>query len=326
MIKLDFPRVSLCHRPTPLEPMPRLSEHLGGPALYVKRDDCTGLAGGGNKTRKLEFLAAAALEQGADTLVTTGGVQSNHARQTAAAAARLGLKCQLVLPQVVPRDDELYQHNGNVLLDGLLGAELHIVESREAAQARIAELTESKRAYYIPTGGSTPVGALGYVDAARECLDQCRTQGIEPTQHVLVTGSGGTHAGVLAGLLASGCDQPVIGLSVAHSAQEASKTVCSLVAETAELLGSKVTGIEGHVDVRDEWIGPGYGIPTDAMREAVGLTARLEGILLDPVYTGKAMAGLIHLVRSGELGPDNRIVFWHTGGSPALFAYQGDLA
>ncbi len=326
MIDLDFPRVSLCHRPTPLEPMPRLSKHLGGPNLYIKRDDCTGLGTGGNKTRKLEFLAAAALEQGADTLVTTGGIQSNHARQTAAAAAKLGLRCQLVLPQVVPRTDASYQKNGNVLLDGLLGAEVHVVENREAAQAKIAELTASEQSYFIPTGGSTPVGALGYVEAATECLDQCKELEIEPTVHVVVTGSGGTHAGLLTGLLANGSEQRVVGFSVAHPAQEAADTVRSLVTQTAELLGLPAADTSDRVDVRDDWIGPGYGEPTAAMRNAVGLIARLEGILVDPVYTGKALAGLIDLIGGGEFTPDDRIVFWHTGGAPALFAYEAEFA
>jgi len=325
MIDLDFPRVTLCHRPTPLEAMPRLSEHLGGPALFIKRDDCTGLAGGGNKTRKLEFLAAAAIEQGADTLVTTGGVQSNHARQTAAAAAKLGLRCELVLPQIVDRSDEAYQKNGNVLLDGLLGARLHIVDGREAAGARIAELSAAANAYFIPTGGSTPVGALGYVDAAGECLDQCAQLGVEPTHHVVVTGSGGTHAGLVTGLYASDSDQRVVGFSVAHSAEADTQTVAALGKETAELLKLDGSGLQDRVDVRGDWMGPGYGVPTESMRNAVRLVAQTEGILLDPVYTGKAMAGLIELVGRGEFGADDRVVFWHTGGSPGLFAYQAEF-
>ncbi len=325
-----FQRVTLCHRPTPLEPLKRLSEYLGGPQLIMKRDDCTGLAGGGNKTRKLEFLIADALAQGADTVITTGGLQSNHARQTAAAAAKIGLKCELVLPRIVARHDRLYESNGNILLDRLLGATVHVVEDRDDAQQRIEHLTEvasarGGKAYYIPTGGSTPMGALGYVDAMLECLNQAANAGLAPTHHIVVTGSGGTHAGLLVGLMHANSPQRICGFSVAHTAEQSKSTVRSLAGETAELLGLTRDVEDRQIWVDDEFIGPGYGEPTEAMLEAVTLTARLEGILLDPVYTGKAMAGLIASIRRGQFEPTDQIVFWHTGGTPALYAYQPHL-
>ncbi len=322
-----FQRVSLCHRPTPLEPLNRLSEHLGGPQLIMKRDDCTGLAGGGNKTRKLEFLIADALEQGADTVITTGGLQSNHARQTAAAAAKFGLKCELVLPRIVDRRDLLYESNGNILLDRLLGATVHVVNGRDEAEHRIQQLTEASgvhgaKAYFIPPGGSTPIGALGYVDAMLECLNQAEHAGLSPTHHVVVTGSGGTHAGLFVGLLHQNSEQRVCGFAIAHAAEQHKSVVRSLAGETAALLGlSRDVRIE-QILVDDEFRGPGYGEPTEAMLEAISLTARLEGILLDPVYTGKAMAGLIESIRRGRFRPTDQIVFWHTGGTPAIYAYQ----
>lgn len=323
----QFPRVSLCHRPTPLEPLNRLSEYLGGPQLMMKRDDCTGLAGGGNKTRKLEFLIADALQQGADTIITTGGLQSNHARQTAAAAAKAGLQCELVLPRIVDRRDLLYESNGNILLDRLLGATVHVVNGRGEAEDRIQHLTEAavadgKKAYFIPAGGSTPRGALGYVDAMRECLHQAEQAGISPTHHVVVTGSGGTHAGLLVGLLHQNSEQRVCGFAIAHTAEQHKSVVRSLAGETAALLGRSPDARIEQILVDDEFRGPGYGEPTEAMLEAISLTARLEGILLDPVYTGKAMAGLIESIRRGRFKPTDQIVFWHTGGTPAIHAYQ----
>ena len=322
-----FQRIALCHRPTPLESLNRLSEHLGGPRILMKRDDCTGLAGGGNKTRKLEFLMADALEQGADTVITTGGLQSNHARQTAAAAAKIGLKCELVLPRVVDRHDPLYESNGNVLLDRLLGAIIHVVDDRDEAERRIQQLTAAVaarggKAYFIPTGGSTPVGALGYVDAMLECLDQAEQAGVTPTHHIVVTGSGGTHSGLLVGLMLKNSPQSLCGFSVAHAASQDRSVVRSLAEKTAKLVGLSRDVDSQQIRIDDKFLGAGYGEPTKAMLEAVSLLARLEGILLDPVYTGKAMAGLIDAVRRGQFEPTDQIVFWHTGGTPALYAYQ----
>lgn len=322
-----FKRVSLCHRPTPLEPLNRLSEYLCGPQVMIKRDDCTGLAGGGNKTRKLEFLIADALEKGADTIITTGALQSNHARQTAAAAAKVGLKCELVLPRIVHRCDLPYESSGNILLDRLLGATVHVVNDRTEAEDRIHQLIEAasaqgEKAYFIPSGGSNPIGALGYVDAMTECLDQAEDAGLLPTHHVVVTGSGGTHAGLLVGLLQQNTEQRVCGFAISQAAEEHKAVVRSLANETAALLGHPLDVQIDQILVDDEFRGPGYGEPTDAMLEAVSLTARLEGILLDPVYTGKAMAGLIESIRRGQFQPTDRIVFWHTGGTPAIYAYQ----
>ncbi|MFW6124773.1 MAG: D-cysteine desulfhydrase [Pirellulales bacterium] len=320
-----FGRVGLCYLPTPLEPLARLSEHLGGPKLLVKRDDCTGLALGGNKARKLEFLLADALEHRADTVITTGGPQSNHARQTAAAAARLGLQCELVLPRASRWTSPLYETSGNVLLDDLLGASVHIVGAA-AGPATIQHVAEQVRArggtpYVIPVGGSTAVGALGYVAATRELLEQADRQGLQIDTIVVTTGSCTTHAGILVALHALGRSEKVIGMSIYYPAQRAAQVVREKARETAELLGVPHAGLEDRVVVTDDYLGPGYGEPTDAMVDAVRLTARREGLLLDPVYTGRAMSGLLDLVRAGRFGDTDNVVFWHTGGTPALFAY-----
>jgi L-cysteate sulfo-lyase len=323
----DLPRVPLAHLPTPFEPLPRLSEHLGGPQIWIKRDDQTGLALGGNKARKLEYLAADALASGCDTLVTTGGPQSNHARQTAAAAARLGLHCELILPRIVPRDDSQYEHSGNVLLDQLLGANASFPAASEFSQQSIDQLldtlkSQGSRPYFIPVGGSTPLGAVGYARAADELLDQAHRQQIAVDAIVVPTGSAGTHAGILAGLIRSGHPARVQGIAVSATTAEKEKLVATLTRQTLELLKHDGGSIDARVRVDDRFVGPGYGLPTDAMIDAVRLVARLEGLLLDPVYTGKAMAGLIEHVREGNFKPAEHVVFWHTGGTPALFAYQ----
>jgi D-cysteine desulfhydrase family pyridoxal phosphate-dependent enzyme len=334
MIDLDrFARVELCHRPTPLEEMPRLSDHLGGLRLLVKRDDCTGLAFGGNKTRKLEFLMGDALAQGADTVVTVGGVQSNHCRQTAAAAARLGLKCELVLPHLSRFSSSTYEMGGNVLLDRLLGARLHVTAGAEAAAARTREVLKEveargQRPYFIPAGGSTAIGAVGYVDAALELARQAHERKLSIDHVVITTGSCTTHAGVIVGIAAAeqtrlwDCRPAVIGISVYQRLPQVAATVKQKVRETAELLGLDGTKLEERVVVKDDYLGGGYGEPTDAMVEAVGLAARLEGLILDPVYTGKTLSGLIDLARQGFFKPSDKVLFWHTGGTPALFAYR----
>ncbi|MBL9124592.1 MAG: D-cysteine desulfhydrase [Planctomycetaceae bacterium] len=326
----DFPRLEIAHRPTPLEPLRRLSAHLGGPEILVKRDDCTGLAGGGNKARKLEYLLADAQAVGATTIITSGGVQSNHARQTAAAAARLGLRCELVLPEIVAISGDSYAANGNVLLDRLLGARLHIVADSAAARQKISEIAAGVAAagglpYVIPVGGSNALGALGYVAAVGELFEQLAAGQAAVDAIIVVNGSGGTHAGIVAGLIAHGSSIPVYGISVAHAAAVQTATTVRLVRESAELLGIACAELENRVVVLDQFIGPGYGLPTPEMRAALALVARIEGLLLDPVYTGKGMAGLIELVQRREFRAGQRVLFWHTGGTPGLFAYEPQL-
>jgi L-cysteate sulfo-lyase len=324
-----FARARFCHLPTALEPLPRLTAHLGGPQILVKRDDATGLGFGGNKTRKLEFLIGSALAEGADTLVTAGGVQSNHCRQTAAAAARHGLACALVLQRRVAWNHPDYERGGNILLDRLAGAELHLVE-READLAAEVELvaeelrSSGKRPFVIPIGGSTPVGALGYVAAGLELLAQAEATG-RPIDAILhASGSGGTQAGLLVALQALGTDVPVIGISVSDPKEELEATIAELTAQTAALLGTAAPRRAG-VQVLDGYVGVDYGQPTTGMREAVHFCAHLEGLFLDPVYTGKVMAGLIDLVRQRRFAKDQTVVFVHTGGTPALFPYLDAL-
>jgi L-cysteate sulfo-lyase len=328
-----FARVDLCHKPTRLEPMNRLADHLGGPRLYVKRDDCTGLAIGGNKSRNLEFLMADALAQGANTVITVGGVQSNHCRQTAAAAAKLGLKCELVLPHLSRFGSSTYDNSGNVLLNRLFGANLHITPDMDAATVRTSEVLDQvrdrgDRGYFIPAGGSTALGALGYVNAAWELAAQAQEQNLDIDYVVVTTGSCTTHAGLIVGF--EGVDQApdldchprVIGMSVFHRRDSALASVRQRVRETAKLVGLGEASLDEQVVVNDDYIGGGYGEPTGAMIEAVALAARLEGLLLDPVYTGKTLSGLIDLVRQRRFKATDNVVFWHTGGIPALFAYE----
>ena len=324
----QFPRSRFIHGPTPLEPLARLTEHLGGPSILVKRDDCTGLALGGNKNRKLEFLVGEAIRRGADTLVTAGGVQSNHCRQTAAAATRHGLKCELVLSRNVASNHPEYDRTGNVLLDRMFGASLHFVPAVVDWTTELEKVAEEVRGrggrpFVIPIGGSTPVGALGYVGCAQEILQQAAAMGRVIDAVVHCSGSGGTQAGLLVGLRGSGI--PVIGISCAAPRAEIAGLVLDLANSTAAKLGLPADFAAREVEVVDDYVGPGYGVPTPGMIEAVDLCARLEGLLVDPVYTGKAMAGLIGLVRKGRLKPDGTVIFVHTGGVPALFAYEDIL-
>ncbi len=281
-----FPRIRLGHFPTPLEPMDNLTEALGGPRLFVKRDDCTGLASGGNKTRKLEFLMADALQQGADSVITVGAVQSNHARQTAAATAKLGLKCEIVLQRRVDMADPEYETNGNVFLDRLFGARLHYIAGGDDAERAVQELAEeAKRAggkpYVIPAGGASPVGSLGYVNCAQELLQQANDMRIDWL--VLATGSAGTHAGLLTGLAGAGSAIKVLGICVSRPKAEQEEKVHKLAAEVAELVGLEAAIPRDSVIANSDYVGPGYGLPTPEMIEAVNLTAHREGILLDPV-------------------------------------------
>src|SRR5690606_12999002 len=311
-----FPRIRLGHFPTPLEFMPNLTRHLNGPNLYIKRDDCTGLATGGNKTRKLEFLVAEALKQGADTLITQGAVQSNHARQTVAAAARVGLQCKILLEERISNATSEYDQSGNVLLDSLLGGE--IVARFPAGtdmQAEMEKLADALRGagrkpYVIPGGGSNPVGALGYVGCAQELLNQSFETSLRIDHVVHATGSTGTQAGLVVGLRASNSGIPVYGISVRAPKEKQEDNVWKLVQATADYMGVPAASVErADVVANADYVGDGYGLPTDAMIEAVRLTAELEAILLDPVYSGKGMAGLIDLVRSGHFKKDENVVF-----------------
>jgi L-cysteate sulfo-lyase len=326
-----FPRIRLAHLPTPIEAMPNLSKHLGGPRLFIKRDDCTGLASGGNKTRKLEFLMAEALAQGADTVLTQGAVQSNHARQTAAAAAKLGLDCTLLLEERVTGFGEEYEESGNVLLDRLFGAEIAgRLPSGTDMAAALADLAETlrargKRPYLIPGGGSNPVGALGYVNCALELLQQSFEAGLRLDHIVIATGSAGTQAGLVAGLHGANAGIPLTGISVRAPRERQEENVHRLAQATADLLGLAPPIPRGAVVAEDGYVGGGYGLPTPAMIEAVTLVARLEGTLLDPVYTGKGMAGLIGLIRAGRFGRDDTVLFIHTGGSAGLFGYRSSF-
>lgn len=321
-----FPRLRFGHLPTPLEPMDRLSAHLGGPRLWVKRDDCTGLSTGGNKTRKLEFLMADAAEKGADCVITQGATQSNHARQTAAAAARLGLGCHILLEDRTGSNDAQYNTNGNVLLDRLHGA---IVSRRPGGADMAAEMEtlaqglreQGRRPYIIPGGGSNPVGALGYVNCALELLEQAEGAGVKIDAIVHATGSSGTQAGLVAGLAALESDIPLLGIGVRapRDAQEA--MVFDLARRTMDHLGAGFPIDRARVQANCDYVGPGYGLPTDGMREAIKLLARLEGLLFDPVYSGKGLAGLIDLIGKRYFKGADNIVFVHTGGSAALFGY-----
>lgn len=317
--------IALAMLPTPFEPMPRLSAALGPASLWIKRDDCTGLGGGGNKARKLDLLVADALKQGADTLVTMGAIQSNHARQTAAAAARLGLGCVLLLADSVGGRSDAYRTNGNILMDGILGADVRLLAPGTAPEPVIEETlaglrAQGRRPYFIPVGGSNAIGSLAYRDAVLELAQQAQASGRRIDHIVVATGSGGTHAGILAGVAQAGLATRVHGISVSKPAAVAAEIVAGLIRDMAALEGREVAALTG-LSVDDRFIGPGYGQPTEAMKEALALTARNEGILLDPVYTGKTMAGLIALARGGAFTAGETVVFWHTGGLPGLFAY-----
>jgi len=323
-----FPRVRLAHLPTPLEPLPRLSEALGV-ELWIKRDDCTGLAGGGNKTRKLEFLLGDAFEQGADTLVTQGAVQSNHVRQTAAAAAAHGLHCKVILEERTGSKATDYVHNGNVLMDRLFGAGIRFVDGGSDMPAELEKTAAEVRArggrpYIIPGGGSNPIGALGYVDCAREIVVQADELDLPIDRIVTATGSAGTHAGLVAGLAVMGADIPVLGIGVRAPKPKQEENVLKLARQTAALLG-RPDAVTAEMVVADcDYVGEGYGLVDGAVIEALKLAARSDAMVLDPVYTGKAMKGLIALARAGRF-KDETVVFLHTGGAQGLFGYQGEL-
>lgn len=324
-----FPRRRYTPAPTPIEFLPHLTQALGGPRIFIKRDDLTGLTGGGNKTRKLEFLVADALAQGADTLVTVGAPQSNHCRLTLSAAVKEGLKCRLVIEERVPGSYAPHASGNNFLFD-LMGVEhIEVVaggSDLNAAMEAQAEIVRGQggRPYIIPGGGSNALGSMGYVACAEEILGQAFDMGVAFDRIVCASGSAGTHAGLLVGLTAANAQTPLIGVNVRRPRAEQEANVHRLAVQSADLLGVEAPATAAVVCL-DEWVGGGYSIPTEGMVEAVRLLARTEGVLLDPVYTGKAMAGLIGLVRGGEFEPDEKILFVHTGGAPGLFAYEDVL-
>lgn len=314
---------------TPLEPLPRLSSLLGGPEIWMKRDDLLGLAGGGNKTRKLEFLIAEALAQGADTLITVGAPQSNHCRLTLAAAAKEGLKCRLIIEERVVGTYSEAALGNNLLFDLMGAAAVRVVPLGTDLAAEMATEADTVRAgggvpYMIAGGGSTPLGALGYVACAAEIMAQSFETGAAFDAIIVASGSAGTHAGLLVGLLALTANVPLTGINVRRPRAEQEGNVHKLAVATAQLLGTPVPGRDSVVAL-DDWVGPGYSLPTPEMVAAVRMLAANEGVLLDPVYSGKAMAGLIGLVERGDLRAGQRVCFVHTGGSPSLDAYAGDL-
>ena len=326
----EFPSVPLCHQPTPLEFMPRMSESLRGPRLWIKRDDCTGLATGGNKTRKLEFLIADAIEKGADMVVTQGAVQSNHVRQTAAAACKFGLDCHALLERRVPGREDDYETTGNVLFDQIFGTSLEFRPAGLDMNAEALAVTEKlaaagRKPYFIPGGGSNEIGALGYVSCAYELLDQIKANDLDVGWIVLATGSAGTHAGMLAGLHAAGSTIPVMGISVRQPEDKQIAAVHKLTVLTASQLTDTPIGVE-KVIVDDGYVGAGYGQPAQGTLDAINLIARREGLLFDPVYSGKGLAGMIGLAGQNFFESDKDVIFLHTGGAAALFAYGNQLA
>lgn len=322
-----FPRVSLGHFPTPLEKLENLTKALDGPEIYIKRDDCTGLATGGNKTRKLEFLVADAMAQGADTLVTQGATQSNHVRQTAAAARKVGMTCHALLERRVENAGDGYETAGNVLLDDMLRLEYAFRPNGSDMNAEAMALADTlrekgRKPYFIPGGGSNTIGALGYAHAAMELVYQADTTGLKIDKIVHATGSAGTQAGLLAALHAISAPIDVIGISVRAKREAQIANVHKLAVATADLIGVKTELPIEMVEAYDDYVGPGYGQPTDKMVDAIAMLASEEGIFLDPVYSGKGMAGMIGLIEKGVLKKGETVVFIHTGGSAALFAYE----
>lgn len=331
-----FARIKLGHWPTPLQPLPRLTKHLAkdgeGPEIWIKRDDLSGLGFGGNKARKLEFLlgqakAEGAGEDGTRTIITVGGVQSNHACQSAAAAAMLGLECHLILVRVVPGRGDAYETSGNIPAEHLFGAQVHIVDDEAAALETLGPIMEEaeargRPAFLIPAGGSTPVGAIGFVNAAFELQEQERDLGFSFDRIVLATSTAGTAAGLVTGFALVEASRTLDAVMVYEPAKELEPVLENLLNQTADLIGTASPGTSS-VNLVDGYLGEGYGIPSKGSAHALALLARLEGILIDPVYTSKALRGLIDRVKTGEIGASERILFWHTGGAAALSAYPG---
>lgn len=322
----EIPRERIARLPTPLEPLPRLSEALGGPRIWVKRDDLTGLAFGGNKVRKLEFFLAEALEQRADTLVTTGFVQSNHARQTAAAAAKYGMRAALLLIGDPPPHE-----TGNLLLDRLLGAEVLWTPSAEGRDRELDALmdrlhADGARPYLVPHGGSNELGALGYIFAMAELADQLKAEAVEMDAVVTATSSGGTQSGLVMGAALFAFNSEIVGISVGPERDVVRARLSAITSAARDRWDLPVEANAQQFEVHDDYVDGGYGILTDLERGAIHLAARHEGLMLDPVYTGRAMGGLIDLIRRERFTSDQTVLFWHTGGTPALFAYSDRLA
>ena len=313
---MDIPRYHFAHLPTPIEQLPRLTEYLNGPRILIKRDDQTGLAFGGNKTRKLEFLIAEAREQGAKTLITGGALQSNHCRQTAAAAARFGFDCILVL------NGEMPEHpSANLLLDQLFGAQLVVIAYRKDRDRVLQEtydqaIANGKEPYLVTDGGSSPTGVLGYAFAIKEFVEQ----NISADWIVFGTSSGGTHAGLVLGQRVFGYKGQILGISIDEPVEWLKTRVSALASDASNKLGEQIEFNPTDVWANADYCKAGYGVLTDAEREAVRLFAKYEGLLLDPVYTGRAAAGMIDLIRKGFFKKQETILFWHTGGTTALFA------
>ena len=324
MLTAKLPRIKLGFFPTPLEELPRLSKALGGPRIFVKRDDQTGLASGGNKTRKLEFSAAEALRRGSDSLITLGGVQSNHCRQTAAAAARLGLRCILVL-----RGNPPASWNGNLLLDRLLGAEVVFsgAKTREETATEVVEREKAagRKPFLIPIGASDEYGSVGYVAAMEEIDNQMKAQGLRADRVVFASSSFGTQAGMIVGAKALGFKPAITAIAIDSPKKELQEGVASIADKVASRLGLGLSFKPDEIIGYDGYLGGGYAVLGEPEKEAIALAGRTEGLLLDPVYTGRAMAGLIDLVRKGEFAKSETILFWHTGGAAALYAYADGL-
>ena len=324
----DLPRARLCRTPTPIEAMPNLAARFRGVELYVKRDDLTGLAFGGNKVRQLEFYMGEAQDQNADTILITGAIQSNFVRLAAAAARKLGMDCHVQLEERVPTTDPLYRNSGNVLLNRLLGATLYTYsegEDEEGADRRIGEIAagleaEGRRPYVIHLApGHAPLGALGYVVVGREIAEQIAAEGLDIDEVVLASGSGNTHAGTLFGLRAMGCDLPVTGICVRRGADLQHGRITARCREIADYLGIAPVVDEADVRLIDDFLAPGYGQLNPPTVDAIRMAAECEALILDPVYTGKTMAGFIQRAREGNAG--RKLLFIHTGGTPAVFAY-----
>jgi D-cysteine desulfhydrase/L-cysteate sulfo-lyase len=325
----DFPRVELSHKPTPFERLKNVSDAFNT-NVWIKRDDCTGLAFGGNKSRQLEFYIGQALQQGADTLLTTGAVQSNHVRMTVAAARKMGLEVEVQLEHRVDRDQPEYHQSGNPYLVKLMGAKIHYYPEGEdeegadqALEQRAAEIAqEGGKAYVIPLSNAhTPYGAFGYVDGAEELIEQLNLLQIGPARFIVPTGSASTHTGFLLGVRARGCDAPVHGVCVRRDAESQKQRVNAKLKSVIDAIGTDIRIPDADIICDDRMLAPGYGLLNDATVAAIKYMARTEGILLDPTYSGKSFAVLLEMLKRGDFKLDEHVVFLHTGGAASLFAY-----
>lgn len=323
----NLQKASLGYFPTPLIELTRLSKALNGPKIFMKRDDNTGLALGGNKTRKLEYIMGDALAKGADTVITAGAIQSNHCRQTAGAAASLGLECHLVLGGAQPK-----QPQGNLLLDKIYGCHIHWAGDNRKGEdipALVEQLkAEGKKPYVIPYGGSNELGAVAFIEAYQELESQRCKLDVSFTHIIFASSSGATHAGLMLGnrIFATNCQ--IVGINIDKGEMDQvpfDQHIVNLANSTAQLISADCQFSAHDLILNSAYVGEGYGVIGELENEAIALTARLEGVLLDPVYTGRAMGGLIDMIRTGQIKPSDSVLFWHTGGAPALFAYANDL-